>query len=225
MSQAAKNPCTATVLFDFDGVLFKGDAFAAFLRSHCKHQWWRVALASPLLLAAAPFVLMRRTRRRALTFLLHLALFGVSLPRYGRLVQNFGDALASDARRFSRAALDALNTHRHAGARVIVVTGCEETLARAILDGLGLAEIELVASQFEAGRLGPRVKLHNIGFQKVHQLRLRGVRVPWDVAYGDSLADLDMLAGAREAVLVNPDRALIAKLSPRLRQRLAIVEW
>jgi phosphatidylglycerophosphatase C len=213
------------VLFDFDGVLFKGDAFAAFLRNHCKRQWWRVVLASPLLLAAAPFVLLRRTRRRALRFLVHLALLGVSLPRYRRLAQDFGATLARDARRFSRAALDALNAHRHRGARVIVVTGCEETLARAILDGLGLAEIELVASQFEAGRLGPRVKLHNIGFQKVHQLRLRGVRAPWDVAYGDSFADLDMLAGAREAVLVNPDRALIAKLSPRLRRRLVIVEW
>lgn len=225
MSQAAKNPRTPTVLFDFDGVLFKGDAFATFLRSHCRRQWWRVVLASPLLLAATPFVLMRWTRRRAMTFLVHLALLGVSPSRYRCLAQNFGDALARDARRFSRAALDALNTHRHAGARVIVVTGCEEVLARAILDGLGLAEIELVASQFEAGRLGPRVKVHNVGFQKAHQLRLRGVHAPWDVAYGDSFADLDMLAGAREAVLVNPDRALIAKLSPRLRLRLAIVEW
>lgn len=213
------------VLFDFDGVLFKGDAFTSFLRAHCRRQWWRVALASPLLLAASPFVAARRTRRRALNFLVRLALLGVSLPRYRSLAEKFGSTLARDARRFSRPALDALNAHRHRGARVIVVTGCEETLARALLDGLGLGDIELVASVLGAGRLGPRVDVHNIGFQKVHQLRLRGVRAPWDVAYGDSFADLDMLAAARSAVLVNPDRALLAKLSPRLKQRLSIVEW
>lgn len=213
------------VLFDFDGVLFKGDAFAAFLRAHCRRQWWRVVFASPLLLLVSPTLLIRRTRRPMLRFLVHLALFGISLPRYRSLAEDFGFALARDARRFSRPALEALGVHRHQGARVIVVTGCEQTLARAMLDGLGLADVELVASQLEAGRAGARVKVHNVGFQKAHQLRLRGVRAPWDVAYGDSFADLDMLAGARSAVLVNPDRALLAKLSPRLRQRLAIVEW
>ena len=225
MNVAAKTAAVPVVLFDFDGVLFKGDAFTAFLRAHCRRQWWRVVFASPLLLVVAPFALLRATRRRVLRFLVHLALFGISLPRYRRLAEDFGVAIARDARRFSRPALDALNAHRHRGARVIVVTGCEEILARAMLDGLGLGEVELVASQLEAGRFGARIKVHNVGFQKAHQLRLRGVRAPWDVAYGDSFADLDMLAGARSAVLVNPDRALLAKLSSRLRQRLAVVEW
>lgn len=160
-----------------------------------------------------------------MNFLVRLALLGTSMPRYRRLAQDFGDVLARDARRFSRQAIDALNAHRHQGARVIVVTGCEETLARAVLDGLGLPEIELVASTLAPGRLGPRVDVHNVGFQKAHQLRLRGVRAPWDVAYGDSFADLDMLAGARSAVVVNPDRALLARLSPRLQRRLSVVEW
>ena len=213
------------VLFDFDGVLFKGDSFAAFMRHHCRRQWWRVVLASPVLVAASPFALVRRTRRRTMNFLVRLALLGTSMPRYRRLAQDFGDVLARDARRFSRQAIDALNAHRHQGARVIVVTGCEETLARAVLDGLGLPEIELVASTLAPGRFGPRVDVHNVGFQKAHQLRLRGVRAPWDVAYGDSFADLDMLAGARSAVLVNPDRALLARLSSRLQRRLSIVEW
>ncbi len=215
----------STVLFDFDGVLFKGDSFAAFMHDRCRRQWWRVVLASPLLLAASPFVAVRRTRRRAMNFLVRLALLGYSMPAYRRLAEDFGAALARDARRFSRPALEALGAHRHQGARVIVVTGCEETLARALLDGLGLHDVELVASTLAPGRLGPRVDVHNIGFQKVHQLRLRGVRAPWDVAYGDSSADLDMLAAARSAILVNPDRALLVRLSSRLKRRLSIVEW
>jgi phosphatidylglycerophosphatase C len=225
VSNPEKTLAASVVLFDFDGVLFKGDSFACFMRDYCRRRWWRVVLASPALLLSAPFVLVRATRRRTMMFLVRLALLGVSLPRYRMLAQDFGTALARDARRFSRQAIDALAAHRHRGARVIVVTGCEETLARAMLDGLGLSEVELVASQFEAGRLAPRIKVHNIGFQKAHQLRLRGVRAPWDAAYGDSFADLDMLAGARSAVLVNPERALLAKLSPRLKSRLSIVEW
>jgi phosphatidylglycerophosphatase C len=213
------------VLFDFDGVLFEGDSFAAFMRERCKRQWWRVVLFAPVLAVVSPFVLFRRTRRRALNFFVRLALLGTSLPNYRRQARDFGGALARDARRFSRPALEALNAHRHQGARVIVVTGSEETLARAILDGLGLAEIELVASTLVPGRLGPRVGVHNVGFQKVHQLHRHGVRAPWDIAYGDSFADLDMLAAARSARLVNPDRALLARLSPRLKSRLSIVEW
>ncbi|MBS0590958.1 MAG: HAD-IB family phosphatase [Proteobacteria bacterium] len=223
--QATKSLSVPVVLFDFDGVLFRGDAFAEFLRAHCRQQWWRVVLAAPVLLVAAPFMAMRRTRRSARIFLVWLALLGVSLSRYRQLAQEFGCARARDARRFSRPALDTLKTHRHQGARVVVVTGCEETLARAMLDGLGLGDIELVASSLKPGRPGLRVGVHNVGFQKAHQLRLRGVRAPWNVAYGDSFADLDMLAAARSAVLVNPDRALLAKLSSRLRQRLSIVEW
>jgi phosphatidylglycerophosphatase C len=223
MDERANKP--AIVLFDFDGVLFKGDSFAAFMRDRCKRQWWRVVLASPLVLVAAPFAFMRKTRRRTLNFFVRLALLGHSLPAYRRMAQAFGSVLARDARHFSRPALEALNAHRHQGARVIVVTGCEETLARAVLDGLGLTEIELIGSTLAPGRLGPRVEVHNVGLQKAHQLRLRGVRAPWDVAYSDSFADLDMLAAARSARLVNPDRALLARLSPRLKRRLSIVEW
>jgi phosphoserine phosphatase len=59
----------------------------------------------------------------------------------------------------------------------------------------------------------------------VQQLRLLGLRPPFDMAYGDSFADLHMLAASRSAVLVNPDRALLARMSSRLGQRLAVVEW
>jgi phosphatidylglycerophosphatase C len=215
----------SVVLFDFDGVLFKGDAFTALMRHHCTRAWWRVVLASPLLLVTLPFLWLRRTRSGAVRFIVRLALLGFSLSRYRTLAQDFGRTLARDARHFSRQSLAALNAHRHAGARVIVVSGCEETLARTILDELGLGQIELVASRLAEGRFGVRVAVRNVGVEKAHQLGRRGVRPPWDVAYSDSLADLPILAAARSAFLVNPDRQMLARVSPRLKGRLSIVEW
>jgi phosphatidylglycerophosphatase C len=225
-TESATQPVAASiVLFDFDGVLFKGDAFGALLLAHCARQWWRIVLALPLLLIALPFALMRRARRRTLRFLVELVLLGVSATRYRELATNFGDSLARDPRRFSRAALQALNTHRHAGARVIVVTGCEEQLARSILDGLGLKDVELVASRLAPTRFGMRTAMHNIGRMKAYQLGLLGICPPWDIAYSDSLADLPILAAARSAVLVNANRRLLARASNRLKRNLVVVEW
>ncbi len=184
-----------------------------------------MVLAAPLLLLASPLLLLRRTRGRAIRFFIRMALLGVSAARYRTLAENFGRALARDARHFLHPALAALNVHRHAGARVIVVTGCEEILARSMLDELGLREIELVASKLAAGRFGMYVALRNIGVEKAHQLARRGVRPPWDIAYSDSLVDLPILAAARSAILVNPDRKMLARVSTRLKRRLSVVEW
>lgn len=213
------------VLFDFDGVIVRGDSFARFLRERYLRAWWR-ALAllplAPLLLAMAATLC---GRRRVLRAVVGWALVGVGTRRYRELAQAFGRAFARDARNVARAACSALNAHRHAGDRVLVVTGCEETLARAILDELGFADVEVLGSTFVQGRLGVRLALHNIRLRKAHRLAGHGVRPPWDRAYSDSHHDLPILAAAREAVLVNPDRETFARVSARLGRRLSVVEW
>jgi phosphatidylglycerophosphatase C len=213
------------VLFDFDGVLVRGDSFTLFLRDRYARAWWRGLLLLPLLPALALLATTRRGRRAAARFIVVWALCGVDVSLYRTLAETFGQALARDSREFSRAALAALNAHRHAGDRVLVVTACEEMLARAILDELGLDAVELVGSRLAPSRFGMRIALHNRGIEKANQLRLRGVRPPWDIAYSASLDDLPMLAAARAAVLVNPDRATLAAVSARLRRRLSVVEW
>ena len=193
------------VLFDFDGVLVRGDAFTLLMRHHYARSWWR---ALPLLVLAPillPMCVSRSGRAAVVKFVVQVALFGLSERRYRALAEGFGGDLARDSRHFSPMALNALNAHRHAGDRVLVVTACEECLARAILDGLGLGTIELVASQLAAAPTGLRVAVRNRGIQKAHQLARRGIRPPWDVAYSDSLEDLPILAAARSAVLEQYD--------------------
>ena len=211
MSEAAAAP-TPVVLFDFDGVLFRGDAFTALLTHHARRDWWRIVLALPLLLLAGPFIVLRRTRRRALRFCVHLFLLGLSEARYRQMAGEFGRGLAADAGRFIEGGLAAIRRHAEDGARVVVVTGCEDTLARAILDELGLRQVELIASQLVGGRFGMRVGVHTFGPEKVRQLALRGIHPPWDVAYSDSSTDSAMLVAARSAVLVNPKRGTRRRL-------------
>lgn len=213
------------VLFDFDGVIVYGDAFTQFMRDRYARAWWRGVVLLPLLPVIAMLAITRRGRRALVSGVVAWALFGVGAARYRGLAEAFGRGFARDARNISRAACTALNAHGHDGDRVLVVTACEETLARAILDELGFAAVELVASRLVEGRFGMRVVVRNHGIEKARQLALRGIRPPWDLAYSDSLDDLPILAAARSAVLVNPGRNTLARVSARLGRRLRVVEW
>jgi len=218
-------PTRRVVLFDFDGVIVRGDAFTKFMRERYARAWWRLAVLLPLLPVVALPALTRRGRRWLLRAAMTWAFVGVDVPRYRTMAQAFGRRLARDARNVFGPACTALKRHHLDGDRVLVVTGCEDVLARAILDELGFVDIELVASRLEQGRFGLRVALHNIRIEKARQLALRGIRPPWDVVYSDSLHDLPILAAARSAVLVNPDRVTLARVSARLGRRLSVVEW
>lgn len=79
------------VLFDFDGVLIRGDAFSLFMRDRYARARWRTALvllSSPWLLLVLPF-----SRRRVVRTLVHLGLLGVDEARYQTLVQAFAATL------------------------------------------------------------------------------------------------------------------------------------
>lgn len=213
------------VLFDFDGVLIRGDAFSMWLRHRFATAWWLIVpllLTGTLLLPAAS---TRQGRRLIVRWGVTLALVGLDEATYRDRAGQFGRAIARDARKVSGAALAALNVHRESGDRVLVVTGCEETLARSILDELGLASIELVASRIAQGRFGLRVTVRNVGREKLRQLALRDILPVWDVAYSDSSVDLPMLEGSRSAVLVNFRGSALAHAQARLGDRLTTVAW
>lgn len=210
------------VLFDFDGVLSHGDAFALFVRERYRRSLWRTplaVLALPWLLAL--LVVRRRLPRRTLV---HIALLGLDERGYRAAAEQFADHLARRPRQFLRDGLLALRRHQAAGDRVVVVTGCEHLLVSRLLDQLGLSAIEIVASRLRPGWLGMRVQQHNLGARKVQGLRVLGLEA-WDLAYTDSDHDVPMLRPAREAVLVNASPAQCKKVERALGRTATRVEW
>jgi phosphatidylglycerophosphatase C len=219
-SDAAVMP--RTVLFDFDGVLFQGDSF----RVYITERYARAPLRKLLACANLPWMLLvwPISWRTVVRSLVHIGLLGVGERRYTAEAQSFAAALVRRPRQFYRDGLQALRRHQAAGDRVIVVTGCERTLARGILDQLGLEGLELLASEFKPGPFGMRVKFHNVGRRKLERLAAHGVR-EWQLAYSDSLADIPMLKGAGEAVLVNGTPKVCKRLEKVLGRSVTRVEW
>lgn len=210
------------VLFDFDGVLIHGDAFYLFMRERYRRSLWRRLLALlslPLLLVLLPF-----SRRWPMHMLVSIALLGLGEQRYRVAASGFGATLARRPKQFCRDGLQALRRHQAQGDRVIVVTGCEDTLVSRILQQLGLVDLEILASQLRSGWFGMRPQWHNVGRRKVQSLAQRGL-VTWQVAYGDSMHDAAMLKVATEAVLVNGTPKLCKKMEKALGRAVTRVEW
>lgn len=210
------------VLFDFDGVLMRGDAFGLFLRDRYAHSWWRrlvLVLHLPWLLAVLPF-----SRHRAMHTLMRIGLLGVGQAHYRDLATGFACDLVRRPHQFHRAGLRALRRHQAAGDRVVIVTGCEDILIRGVLAGLGISDVEVLASHLRASRWGMVTAWHNIGEYKLRVLAQHGIEA-WAVAYSDSLQDLPMLAGATDPVLVNATPRLCRRVEQALGRAVTRVEW
>lgn len=211
------------VLFDFDGVLFRKDAFAEFVFADFRRARWRLLLAAAFVLPALPTLPF--TRNLAEWLSVRALLVGQGETAYRERAAAFGRELARQPGRFHREGFSTLRRHLAEGDRVVVVTGCEHTLVTHLLDELGLGELEVIASQLTAGWLGLRVATHNVGAEKLRQLAARGLGERWDVAYSDSLQDLPMLRAAREPILVNPTTARCRAAERALGRPVGRLHW
>ncbi|MGC4747340.1 haloacid dehalogenase-like hydrolase [Micromonospora sp. DT201] len=187
-----------TVIFDFDGVLLRGDAFGLFMRRSV-FAGTRLPLAVVLAVFLAPLVVIPAFRPRAARWMSRIGLLGRSAEQLQAELGRFGADLGAEPERIIAPGLRVIRAHLDEGDRVVVATACEHTLARAVLDAVGLGEVELVASHIQ----GTRLIVHNYGATKMVRLAAQGVTPPWRMAYSDSLSDLPVLATAEQAVLVN----------------------
>jgi phosphatidylglycerophosphatase C len=213
------------VLFDFDGVLIRGDSYAHLVRGALQRSWWRRLAILPVLAAATPMLKAPALQRRGQRLVVRLAFLGGSTTRFNARAAQFGRRLAADPQLAVGDAVAAARRHVASGARVVVVTTSAQPLARAVLEELGLSSVGLVASQPTCGWLGLRGALRNHGTEKVRRLAAHGIQPPWEIAYSDSHSDLPMLHGALRPVLVNPDARLLARARRELGQRVSSVHW
>lgn len=210
-----------TVLFDFDGVLIRGDSFSSFVKKRLGNSAARFALAVPMM----AFLLMKPTRRFAARHCVRVALLGLDTKTYENAIDAFAEQLHARDGHVIAQGVTRARQHMAAGDRVIVVTGCERGLARRLLDRMNLREVELVVSRLGNARFGLRPEMHNYGAEKVRQLEAIGVVPRWQRAYSDSIADVPMLLQADEPVLVNANGDLRTRVTRALGRDVGNETW
>lgn len=224
-SAEADGDIARIAIFDMDGVLVHGDAFGSFVRHRLRRSPAHLAAVAGAWPWLAGPILLRRSRRVGLRELLRIALAGLDDAGYDRAAKAFGAELATRPDRVVHQAVDEVRSLQASGHLVVVATACEERLARAYLDGIGLADVAVVGSVIEFGRVRMRVARHNHGLEKTVALAEHGIVAPWAAAYSDALSDLPLLRGADRPVLVNPDGWLRNRVTNSLGRVADEVAW
>lgn len=222
---SATPPSLPVAVFDMDGVLVHGDVFGSFVRHRLRRSPAHLAAVAGAWPWLAGPILLRRTRRVGVRELLRIALAGLDDAGYERAARAFGAELATRQDRVVHQAVTEIQALQADGHLVMVATACEERLARAYLDGIGLADVAVVGSVIEFQRLGMRVTRHNHGAEKVAALASVGIVAPWASAYTDALSDVPILRGSDRPVLVNPDGWLRSRVTRSLGRPAAEVVW
>lgn len=205
MSRSDHRP---VALFDLDGVLTRRDTFATLVRRRLTRSPVRLALALPALPVMAATSAVPRARGPVARYLVRVALLGAEPDAVRTDAERLAGEFAQTPAWLDLAGIRAALEHLDRGDRVVVVTATEETLARSLLDRLGLGAAEVVASQVAAGRFGARLHPHNYGRRKLAALCGRLPEPPWPVMYTDSWADAPLLRNVEHSVLVRPSRRL-----------------
>lgn len=208
----------ATVLFDFDGTLVRGDCAAAWLRDLLRsHPLRRLAAGLSFPFVAPAFAWWRSAWLPA-SFYTWLATVGRTEESLAEAREDF---LRTCARRREQLliapAVARLHAHLAAGERVVIVTGAEQALARDLWLALGQPAVPVVGSSVKPAFGGWIGVEHTVGPRKLAALARAGIAPPFAAVYSDSARDLPLLCETARPVLVRPDRRSLARVHRRLR--------
>jgi phosphatidylglycerophosphatase C len=213
---------SGTVVFDLDKVLLGGDASTLFLHGRLRQARGRtlaLLLAAPLLLTGAALPPTRPIAARVMT---RLAVGGSPSTDVDDVAEAYRSALQVKPEAAVADAIACVRRYQAAGERVVVATGCEETLARGFLAAIGLGDLDVVGST--GSYRPPRVR-RAMGEGKVAMLIERGYPPPWTAVYSDAPSDLPLFAGTDRPVLVNADDKDAERVASTLGRRPQTVTW
>jgi phosphatidylglycerophosphatase C len=213
---------SGTVVFDLDKVLLGGDASTLFLHGRLRQAPGRtlaMVLAAPVLVPAAAVPQLRPLGARVMT---RLAVGGSPTTDVDDVAEAYRCALQVKPEAAIADAIACVRRHEAAGERVVVATGCEETLARGFLAAIGLGHLDVVGST--GSYRPPRIR-RAMGEGKVEMLTDRGYPPPWTAVYSDAASDLPLFAGTGRPVLVNADEKAAEKVARSLGRPPETVTW
>jgi phosphatidylglycerophosphatase C len=209
-------------VFDLDGTLSRGDTLGAFLGFALGREparLLRLARVPPALLG----YVFHRDRGRLKARLLRALLGPLSRAAFEALANDFLDERWPEL--FRPGALAALERHRLAGDRLVILSASVDGYVRAI--GARLAVDEVICSElgWQNDRLaGTLASPNRRGAEKTRCVAALRARHPGSpiTAYGNAASDLGHLAAVERGVLVNGNaRARRAAL----RLGLAVGDW
>lgn len=208
----------ATVLFDFDGTLVRGDCAAAWLRDLLRSHPLRRLLAGVSFPFLAPGFAWWRSAWLPASFYTWLATVGRTDEALAEAREDFLRACAARREQLLiTPAVVRLHAHLAAGERVVIVTGAERQLARDLWRALGQPDVPVVGSSVKPAFGGWIGVEHTVGPRKLAALAREGIRPPFAAVYSDSARDLPLLCETARPVLVRPDRRSLLRVHRRLR--------
>jgi phosphatidylglycerophosphatase C len=213
-------------MFDFDGVLVRGDSTVTFLGRLARDSGARA------IRVLAPAWSFYRTSRwgpegrvsEHAAEVIRRCLRDHQLEQVHEMLADEGHRLAMLDERRCDPALQHLHRMRDAGARPVVNTAAMEPLVRAWLDTVGLHTVPVIASSLGQSSEGVHLKHHNRGPAKVRAAASAGWGSSWAWAFTDSTSDLPMLARAQRPHLVNASRSATRVARARLKE-LTVLTW
>jgi phosphatidylglycerophosphatase C len=189
-------------VFDLDGTITRGDTLWPYLRGWVRRRrrlgFWTSAVA-----AAARYP-VDRDRGRLKFELIRAAMGGATRRDVAAWTAEFVTGL--EQTQFCPGALDAIEHHRAAGDRLVLLSASVDLYVPDIGRRLGFAESICTEVAWQADRLdGALVTANRRGAEKrrcIEALRARhpGARF---AAYGNARSDFDHLAAVEEPMLVN----------------------
>lgn len=188
------------VVFDLDGVIYRGDTFYQLVLHHLRKRPTRLLPMAWTAVATVHLLIHAETRGVGLQRLAKAAVGHLTLTHYQRTAREVGLRLAHEHGAVAEAMTE-IRQHLRAGATVVVATASEFTLARAYLDGIGLGQVPLVGSHLAAPSAG--FADHVRGLRKLVALEAVGFSAPFFSVYTDSASDLPLLLHTERPVLVN----------------------
>jgi phosphatidylglycerophosphatase C len=212
------------VLFDFDNTIVRGDSFLRFVLDLLRREPSRLPATLASASLVGPWALHPLTVSPAITAMLWTATWGLDRVALDARQRAFVERRASSGPWLYEAAREAIEQQRARGARIVVVTGCEQTLAEHICQRLALGTLEVVGSRIERKRGGFVCSVHCHHERKVACLAERGIAPPWDHVFSDSLRDLPLMRHAARVTLVNPS-ARTARALQATRAAVEIARW
>jgi phosphatidylglycerophosphatase C len=191
-------------LFDLDGTLTRHDTLLPYLTGFLRQHPGRLLRAPCALPALVRFALGRADRGELKAAWIRAVMGGHTRAQVdawtGRFVpQLIGCGLLEDAR-------TAIEGHRSAGDTLVLLSASPDLYVPALARALGFAETLCTGVEWDGDRLGGGLTTANRrGAEKarcVEALRLRYPQLPI-VAYANAASDLEHLALADRAALVN----------------------